>query len=99
MEKEDDKKSKRVGIIATTVFHGAIGLLLFLLVACKGPNPPLPEYGIEINLGFSDVGTGDVQPLTEVGNEGLSEETVEQKSEQTQPEQKIEENTESKQEE
>ena len=99
MESENDRKSKRVGLIATLTFHGAIALILILLVAWKAPNPPLPEYGIEINLGFDDSGMGDIQPQTEVGNEGLSEETAAQ-PEQTQPQaQTVEENTTTPQEE
>jgi len=98
MENENDKKSKRVGLIATMLFHGGIALMLLLLVAWKAPNPPLPEYGIEINLGFSDEGTGDIQPQTEVGNEGQSEETAAQ-PEQTEPQQTVEENANNKQEE
>jgi outer membrane biosynthesis protein TonB len=92
MKSENDKKSKRVGLIATLTFHGVIALILILLVAWKAPNPPLPEYGIEINLGFADSGTGNIQPQPEVGNEGLSEETAAQ-PEQTQPEEQSEEET------
>ena len=92
MEEDNDKRSKRIGLIASLSIHGAIALILFLLVAWKAPNPPLPEYGVEINLGFSDVGTGDIQPQTEVGDEGLSEESVAQSQEnQSQPEVKEEE--------
>lgn len=98
-ENENDKKSRRDGLIATIAFHGAIALVLILLVAWKAPNPPLPEYGIEINLGFADSGTGVIQPQTEVGNEGLSEETTAQ-PEPTQPqEQSAEENNTTPQEE
>ena len=99
MEKNDDEKSKRVGLIATIVFHGTIALILILLVAWKAPNPPLPEYGIEINLGFSEVGTGNIQPQTEVGNEGLSEESVAQPELAQPQEQSVEENVPAPQEE
>lgn len=99
MENKEDSKSRRVGLIATVIFHGTIALILFLLVAWRAPNPPLPEYGIEINLGFSDVGTGDIQPQNEVGNEGLDSESATQ-PDQTQPQQEaVKEEAESQQDE
>ena len=99
MEDSNDKRSKRVGLIATIVFHGTIVLILILLVAWKAPNPPNPEYGIEINLGFSESGSGDIQPQAEVGNEGLSEETSAQPEPAQPQEQSAEENTTTPQEE
>lgn len=99
METENEKKSKRVGLIATVAFHGAIALILILLVAWKAPDPPNAEYGIEINLGFSDSGSGNIQPQTEVGNEGLSEETAAQPEQTQLQEQSEEENTTTPQEE
>ena len=70
METENDKRSRNIGLIASVCFHGGIALLLFMLVAWKAPNPPNPEYGVEINLGFTDTGDGDIQPQTEVGMMG-----------------------------
>ncbi len=84
-EHENNKRSRNIGLIASLSFHGAIALILFLLVAWKAPNPPLPEYGVEINLGFTDTGDGEVQPLTEVGDEGQRDESATQPQE-TQPE-------------
>lgn len=74
-ETQNDKRSRNVGLLATILFHGGIALLFFLLMAWTAPNPPHPEYGVEINLGFSDVGSGDVQSDVDPGNEGTSEET------------------------
>jgi periplasmic protein TonB len=98
MEEEKDKRSRNVGLLASLIFHGGIALLLFLLVAWKAPNPPLPEYGVEINLGFSDEGSGDVQPRTEVGDEGVSDESASQ-PEESQPEEEVKEEQTSSQEE
>ena len=50
-----------MGMITSGVFHGLILLLFLILVAWREPNPPLPEYGIEINLGFDDAGSGDTR--------------------------------------
>lgn len=44
-----------------------IGIHLLLLLACaylfgvKPPNPPLPDYGVEVNFGLQTEGFGDVQ--------------------------------------
>ena len=49
-------------------------MIVFLFIlAWKAPDPPLPEYGIELNFGISDAGTGDIQPQTPP-NENTSEE-------------------------
>jgi periplasmic protein TonB len=47
---------------------------LFFIVAWRAPDPPLPEYGIELNFGMDTEGFGDVQPETPVGNKGKAEE-------------------------
>lgn len=89
-ETENDQRSKRVGLIASLAVHGIIALLLFLMVAWKAPDPPLPDFGIEINLGFADTGDGEVQPQTEVGDEGVSEESAAQQQ-KTSPQEEVKE--------
>ncbi len=57
------KKDKYKGIIGTVLFHGALLILLIFL----GFSTPLPlpgEGGVEVNLGVSEEGQGDVQPET-----------------------------------
>lgn len=34
------------------------------MMAWRAPNPPFPEYGIELNFGLDDQGSGEVQPET-----------------------------------
>lgn len=72
--------------------HALLLLLFVFLLAWKAPDPPLPEYGIEINFGVSEVGTGDIQPETapveseaeeEAAPEESSEEVVEEVLEET----------------
>jgi protein TonB len=92
MEESKDKKSRNIGLIATITFHGGIALLFLLLMAWKAPNPPLPEYGVEINLGFSSEGSGDEQIATDPGTEGTTNESAAQPTE-TQPEEIKEETT------
>ena len=75
-------KDKYKGIIGTVLFHAALLILLIIL----GFSTPLPlpgEGGVEVNLGFSDEGQGDIQPETppavkeEISPKPSSEETEE----------------------
>src|SRR5688572_19102783 len=76
-ETQEEKKNKRIAFLSTAGIQVVVVLLLFLIIAWRAPNPPLPEYGIELNFGMDTQGSGDVQPETPVGNEGeLPEETA-----------------------
>lgn len=55
------KKNRTYGILATLLFHGAM-LLLLLTLALRTPLPLPGEEGMEVNLGFSDDGLGNIQP-------------------------------------
>ncbi len=99
-EKDLEKRNNRIGWITSVGIHAAVFLLLFFMVAWRAPNPPLPEYGIELNFGLDDQGSGDLQPQTPVGNNAEGEEKpVETSAQQTQEskeqpaEQASEENT------
>lgn len=63
--------------------HSGMLLILFFMVAWRAPDPPLPEYGIELNFGLDDQGSGEVQPEQPVGDEGQSEETMASESAQS----------------
>lgn len=79
-----------------------IVVILLLLLFVVGPpymDPPL-EYGVAVNFGDSDVGSGDVQPLQPVKSEPKEvvsepvvkqEEVIEEKTEPTKSEQPAEE--------
>lgn len=63
-----ERKNKRIGFLTSLGVHGALLLLFIFAMAWRAPDPPLPEFGIVINLGFDDEGSGDVQtdePATE----------------------------------
>lgn len=53
--------NKRWGIIGTVVFHVAL-LLILMSFVLKPPEPPRPPIGMEVNLGYSDQGMGEIQP-------------------------------------
>lgn len=69
-EEQQEKKNKRIALLSTIGIQVLVVLLLFLIIAWRPPNPPLPEYGIELNFGMDTEGSGDVQPETPVGDEG-----------------------------
>ena len=60
-----DNSQKNIKAAAITVgVHVALLLLFFFItIAMAVPAPPKVEEGIEVNLGNSDIGFGDVQPL------------------------------------
>ncbi len=67
---------KHKGIIATVLFHGLILLLLIFL----GFTTPLPlpgEEGVEVSLGNSDEGTGNIQPVKTIAPAELPSPTPE----------------------
>ncbi len=72
-----EKKNRRVGLWLSAGIHAVVALVLFFMVAWRAPDPPLPEYGIELNFGLDNQGTGDVQPDQPVGDQGESTATEE----------------------
>ena len=55
-------KDKIKGIAGTVVFH-ALLLLALIFMALRTPLPLPEEAGVEVNLGNSDEGMGEVQPI------------------------------------
>lgn len=53
--------------------HGLLLLLFLFSMAWRAPDPPLPEFGIELNFGNSPEGSGDVQPETPTASEQQQE--------------------------
>ena len=63
MQNEESSKNIKAGTI-TGILCGLL-LMLFFMVSWKStiPENPIVEEGIEVNLGNSDDGMGDEQPL------------------------------------
>ena len=68
-----EKRSQKQAALLTLVIQGALLLAFYFMVVWKQPNPPIPIYGLELNLGFSDLGadnlTSDNPALEEPSNE------------------------------
>ena len=58
-------KDKRTGWLVSLAIHAVIVILFFFILAWQAPDPPLPEYGIELNFGLEESGTGTQQPTVD----------------------------------
>lgn len=64
--------------------HVAVLVLCFFWLAWQPPDPPLPVYGIEVNLGNVEAGSGDQQlpePQTSPSEEAVEDEPSEEATE------------------
>jgi hypothetical protein len=59
---EQKERKSRIAAIAGTILFHALMLLSLLLLALRTPLPLPGEEGVEVNLGYSDDGMGNIQP-------------------------------------
>lgn len=93
MSRDKEKKDRIIGMLISVGIHAAIILLFFFILAWKQPYPPKPEYGIELNIGMEEEGSGEEQ-LTDVSNapqENAEEEQAEETTPEEQPEEQVSE--------
>lgn len=62
MSELEEKKNKKIGLMVSMGLHVALLILFFFILAWRAPNPPHPEYGIELNFGLDNAGSGAIQP-------------------------------------
>lgn len=86
MERNDERRNRQIAGVTTVVVNALLIVLLFFVAAWRAPDPPLPELGIELNVGLDMQGGGPEQPLEEAGSEVTEDEAV-----ATEPEQAVEE--------
>ena len=86
MSEAQEKKNRKIAMITSIGVHAVILVLLLFMVAWRAPNPPLAEFGIELNFGIDTQGSGDVQPATPVGVTESEPEKVEEAAELPEPE-------------
>lgn len=77
MSEQQERKDKTIAMITSVGIHGLLLLAFLLMMAWRAPNPPLPEYGIELNFGMDEQGGGEIQPETSPG-EQQSEDKIQQ---------------------
>ncbi len=79
---QEEEKNKRVAAGVSIGMHVLLVLFLIYMLAWRAPDPPAPEYGIELNFGMDAVGSGDVQTEATPNN---SKNTVDSKPPPKQP--------------
>jgi outer membrane biosynthesis protein TonB len=84
-----EKKNRIIGISVSVGLHILLLLLFLWVTAWQEPYPPLPEYGIELNMGMDNQGSGN-EPVAAQENQEVEEtpaeevqETVEEQIEET----------------
>ncbi|WP_296623451.1 hypothetical protein [Marivirga sp.] len=87
-----EKKNRIIGISVSVGLHILLLLLFLWVTAWKEPYPPLPEYGIELNMGIDNSGSGN-EPVSGQEAEEIEETPTEEAEESV--EEEIEETTES----
>ena len=73
MEKEEEDR-KRKAWMTTGGIQLALLLLFYFLVAWQAPDPPNPEFGIELNFGEVSTGSGSQPVISPVPTETVEEE-------------------------
>lgn len=95
MEREENR-NQRTGMIVSLTVHAALLILFLFVLAWSPPDPPIPEYGIELNFGLDATGSGneETEQVSEVESEVESEQEVESEVETEPVEELVEEPTE-----
>lgn len=101
MATSEEKKNKKIALAVATGFQALLLLLFFFLVAWRRPDPPLPEYGIELDFGIDKQGSGQTpvpeptpvveEVVEEAPPEPEVEEVIETEVTEPEPEEPIEE--------
>lgn len=89
MNEQQEKKDKTIAMITSLSIHGLLLLAFMLMMAWRAPNPPLPEYGIELNFGLDEQGGGEIQPEKPPGEPDAEEETQQEDTSEPIPEEVV----------
>lgn len=54
-----ENESKRKSWIITIIFNVLLLIAIYFIVVWRQPVPPLPTFGLELNLGFTPTGSGE----------------------------------------
>src|SRR5687767_11014499 len=70
MTPQQERKKRTIAALTTVGVNGIILLIMIFFFAWKSPGSGPGDYpGIEVNLGYDDQGTGDIEPETPIGTE------------------------------
>jgi len=76
-------------MITSLGVHGLLLLAFMLMMAWRAPNPPHPEYGIELNFGLDEQGGGEIQPETPPGEQQAEDKTQQEDTSKPQQEEVV----------
>ncbi len=68
LEQTRETKNRRIAAIITAVFWGAVFLFCLFTIVWSPPDPPIPQYGIEVNFGVDEAGDGNIQNRNPANN-------------------------------
>ncbi len=71
----EEKRNKEFGWLFSIGLHALLVVLFLLVWAWEEPDPPIPQYGITLNFGMSDVGMGE---QNQTGTTNTEQEEVEE---------------------
>ena len=87
-----EKRNRNISIYVSLGIHAILFVIFFVLLAWTEPDPPIPEYGIEFNLGNSIVSENQseesvqeevIDEIEEVSEESTEDADDTEQSEQT----------------
>lgn len=87
MTTQQEQKNKRIAMMISIGFHAVLLIAFLLLMAWRAPNPPHPEYGIELNFGLDQQGGGEVQPEKAPGTDESTPDPQPEEAQETPQEQ------------
>ena len=58
---KEEVENRRKAMIITAVVNVLVLAAIYFMVVWRQPVPPIPQYGLELNLGFTDAGSGNNQ--------------------------------------
>ncbi len=61
---KEEYKSKKKAAIITIIINVLILVGIYFIVVWRPPVPPIPKFGLQLNLGFTEVGSGNQQTET-----------------------------------
>lgn len=63
-ENKEEADNRRKAMIITVIINVLFLIAVYFMVAWRQPIPPIPQYGLELNLGFTDAGSATNQTST-----------------------------------
>ena len=82
MTVKEERRNRNIGIATSVGIHLAVLIVFLMMMAWRAPNPPFPEYGIELNFGVDSQGSGEIQPDTPASATDATEQAEEAQMEE-----------------